>query len=83
VSEPILSEQVIAAIQAQAARAVHRYPQTPLSPDAPRSDKFLWLADELGEVAHALTKGEGTDALMWELSQVAALAALWIQCESD
>ena len=83
-----LSGLTLNAIQAEATRAHLRHGDySMLSPHYSASDRLAILMEEVGEVAHALTYGQGgpgvgrydKDKLEKELIQVAAVAATWIE----
>jgi hypothetical protein len=77
-----LSEITLAAIQAEATRAVamhgdHSMPGPHYTP----GDRLAILMEEVGEVAHELTYDQpgDRDKLVRELIQVAAMAASWVE----
>lgn len=76
--EPSIStEGVTDWIYRELVRAIrkHTLEQTPMNPDKDIRDSYIILAEEVGEVARALTRDEGgIDNLRSELIQVAAMA---------
>jgi len=86
-----VSDNTLKIVQEATAKAVqkHGHADTPLSDGIPRGDKLAILMEEVGEVAEVLcdyrmgiwTQEEAMAMLKKELSQVSAVAAMWLECE--
>ena len=77
-----LSEITLAAIQAEATRAVVKHgDHSMLGPHYTPGDRLAILMEEVGEIAHELTYDQpgDRDKLVRELIQVAAMAASWVE----
>lgn len=81
-SDLILSELTIKAVQAEALRAHLRHgPRSMLRPK-PNTLRLSILTEEVGEVARELNDAESSvnkDKLETELIQVAAMALTWVE----
>ena len=75
------TEDVFTEINGELVRAIdkHTFDATPMNPFKDLRDSYIILAEEVGEVARALTYDEGdADNLEHELIQVAAMAVAMV-----
>jgi hypothetical protein len=85
VPQLVLSDLTLSAIQAEATRAHLKHGEhSMLGEHYSSGDRLAILMEEVGEVAHELTYDQGgtasrRDELVKELTQVAAMAASWVE----
>jgi hypothetical protein len=78
----VLSDLTLSAIQAEATRAHLKHgDHSMLGACYTSGDRLAILMEEVGEVAHELTYDQSgdRDKLVKELTQVAAMAATWVE----
>lgn len=75
----LISHQVIALIQKEAQYALDKHGEYAMVDKFLHvNDRYLILAEEVGEVAHAILE-QDYENLVGELVQVAAMAACWLE----